>query len=428
MNFKGKRLLILGGGDVHKKVVNAAKEMGIYTIVTDYYTDKDAPAKKYADEKLMISVVDVDGIVNWCRNHPVDGILNFCNDPAQAPYQRICEQLGLPCFGNKMQFEIMTNKRLFKQFCSSNGCDVIPEYTVEDITKDRVLYPILVKPSDSRGSRGQSICYNKADALEAVKIARLESKEEKVICEKYMREYQDIASAYFVINGEPYLIKFGDRFLGREEDKLNRLVMCTLFPSRFSNHLFSTVVTDTKEMIKKLGIKFGPVFLQGFLDGHTIRYYDPGLRMPGSDYDIILKKATGFDTVKTMIHFALTGDESVHYGNPLNSYLLCGGKAVLLDYSTSPCRIDSIEGAEKIQSNKNVVYFRQIRNVGSDIPDSGDMRTRVAEVGAYLQKNESMKDFIRHLYSIYHVYDNYGNDRIVSKIDVEKIFREDDTK
>lgn len=60
-------------------------------------------------------------------------------------------------------------------------------------------------------------------------------------------------------------------------------------------------------MIKSLGIKFGPVFLQGFVDGNTIRYYDPAQRMPGGDYDVILEKTTGFSTVRSWITFALTG-------------------------------------------------------------------------------------------------------------------------
>ena len=50
-NLKGKKLLILAGAGVHNKVVRAAKEMGIYTIVTDYLPD--SPAKELADESWM---------------------------------------------------------------------------------------------------------------------------------------------------------------------------------------------------------------------------------------------------------------------------------------------------------------------------------------------------------------------------------------
>ncbi len=35
-NYMKQKLLVLAGADVHSKVVSAAKEMGVYTIVTDF--------------------------------------------------------------------------------------------------------------------------------------------------------------------------------------------------------------------------------------------------------------------------------------------------------------------------------------------------------------------------------------------------------
>ena len=45
--LQGKKLLILGGAAVHCKVVEAARAMGVYTIVTDYL--ENSPAKLIAD-------------------------------------------------------------------------------------------------------------------------------------------------------------------------------------------------------------------------------------------------------------------------------------------------------------------------------------------------------------------------------------------
>ena len=68
-DFSGKKLLILAGAGVHNKVVRAAKEMGIYTIVTDYL--EDSPAKKLADESWMYSITDVDAIVERCKKEHI---------------------------------------------------------------------------------------------------------------------------------------------------------------------------------------------------------------------------------------------------------------------------------------------------------------------------------------------------------------------
>ena len=53
---KQKKLLILGGANVHVKVVKAAHEMGIETIVVDYLDPIDSPAKLESDFNYKIDI------------------------------------------------------------------------------------------------------------------------------------------------------------------------------------------------------------------------------------------------------------------------------------------------------------------------------------------------------------------------------------
>lgn len=414
--YRGKRLLVLGGADIHTKVVECANEMGIYTIVADYY--EDSPAKRIADQKLLISAANVDEIVKWCKDNPVDGVLSCGIDPLQIPYQQICNKLGLPCYGTHEQFEIMTNKKHFKEFCTNHGVGTIPDYTEEDIVKENVSYPIMIKPTESRGSRGQTICYDKSQAVQALEKAKGESNDGTVIVEKYMKGYQDISNAFFVVNGIPYLVKFGDRYVGKAEDNLDRQAMCTRLPSVLAKEFEKESLTKVKEMVKSLGIQFGPVFLQGFLDEHgKVFYYDPGLRMPGSDYERILKSATGFDIVKSLIHFALTGDTCTCYGHPKQCYNLNGKKAYILDVSVRSGQIATIEYGEDIQHYDRIVYYSQRLNENDYVPSSGDIQQRISEFSVLLNGGESIQQSIQKIYKNYHVYDYEGNDMIVSRVD-----------
>ena len=82
--INGKKvLLVLGAISAMNEIVQDAKKMGYYVIVTDYL--KDSPAKKYADESWMFSIDDVDGIVEACKKRNVDGVMNYCIDPGQKP-------------------------------------------------------------------------------------------------------------------------------------------------------------------------------------------------------------------------------------------------------------------------------------------------------------------------------------------------------
>ena len=411
-----KKLLILAGADVHVKIVSAAKECNIYTIVTDYLELKDSPAKQIADEYWNINITDIDVIVHKCEEERVDGVLAYCIDPAQIPYQRICERLNLPCYGTKKQFELLTDKRLFKDYCVSNDVGIIPEYSEEDIETDKVKYPILVKPTISRGSRGQTICYKKEDIYRAIEIARNESKDGGVLMERHMQGIQDMAFAYMVVGGEPFPLKIGDRYLGRPEDNLDRQQMATVIPSRFTKDYMRTCDKRVKAMIKKIGITFGAVFFQGFYEAGNVFMYDPGLRFPGSDFDLVLKEATGFDPMKSFVHFALTGDVNSCYGDIKTAYNYNGGHCLILALSAREGKIATLEGVNEVAKHPYVFSAYARRKVGDIIESRGDVTQRVAEFCAFIPKGESIENIVNYIYHTVQIKDENGKDMIISKV------------
>lgn len=422
-SLEGKKLLILAGAAVHCKVVEAAKELGVYTIVTDYLAD--SPAKKIADESWMLNITQVDEIVKRCKEEQVDGVLNFSIDPAQKPYQQICEQLNVPCYCTKEQVDILTDKGLFKEYCIKHGVDVIQEYSLIDIEEDRVVYPILIKPAISRGSRGQTVCYSKQDTNMAIDIAKNESSNGNVIIEQYMKDKQDFSLSYIVINGEPYILKIGDRYLGSVEDGLDKQCIATVSPSRYKEMYISKVEPKVKKMISALGIKFAPVFLQGFVDGDTVRFYDPGIRFPGGDYDLILKNVTGFDSMKTLITFALTGDVQACSGNPINAYKLNEQIGIQLSLSARAGKVAVYEGFEEIEQLPNVISVSKRKKIGDEIYNKGDASQRVTEILVLSKNVQDICETIDKIYAFIKVLDENGEDMMVSLFSPDKLRKYD---
>lgn len=416
-NYTGKKLLILAGAAVHCKVVEAAKRMGIYTIVTDYL--ETSPAKELADEAWMLNITDVDGIVERCRKENVDGVLNFCIDPAQRPYQQICEKLNIPCYGNKEQFYIMTDKPSFKAFCQKVGVDIIPEYSIEAVRNGEVEYPVFVKPTDSRGSRGQAVCWTKESALEAIEVACKESSDGNCVIEKFMADKQDFSMTYFVCNGEPYLIRTCDRYLGRIEDKLNKQCVGCIAPSKYSEFYLEKVHEKACQFIKELGITYGPVFMQGFVDEETIRFYDPGLRFPGGEYERLLMEATGVDLMSLLVEFALTG--TIKDVSSLNDGLwkLNRRYTIQLPITARPGKIAKLNGLEEISRNPAVTTAFKRYEVGEVVPESGDVRQRVCEVALVIKQEESVKEAVEWVQSKLEVLDEQNENMLVSLVDPE---------
>lgn len=421
VSLKGKKLLILTGGSAHCKLVAAAKEMGVYSIVVDYLEPSVAsPAKLIADEAWMESVLDIDAIVEKCRENHVDGVLTCWNDVSQIPYYKICNQLNLPCYGTEEQFAKMTNKRIFKQMCEENGVDVIEEYSRKDIENGKIVYPVFVKPVDSRGSRGQSVCDNYAELQKAIMLAECESFSGDIIIERYVANTNSFQVTYFFVDGEPHVIRTADGYKGILGDTLDKVALCTVSPSKYTEQYMDYVNDRFIAMLKKIGIKNGPVMAQGFYDNGVFRFYDPGLRFPGVDYELIYKDIYGIDFMKAMICFALTGRMPNLQILDTNVYLE-GKKAVILFPTLSAGTIQSIRGFDLLKKEPYILSAQKRYDEGDSVEWTYTVRQRLAEIDLLCNTDKEIKTTISKIQKMIDVRDSDGNNMIYMPFDVERI-------
>lgn len=419
MNYTGKKLLILGGAGPHVKVVESAKEMGIVTIVADYLPD--SPAKTIADVALMNNIYDVEELVQYGKENNIDGVLGFALDPTQKPAQQIATKLGLPVFGDDFQVMSLTDKGYFKALCKKAGVDVIKEFSEERL--DEVEYPCLVKPGESRGSRGITVCENREELEEAIRFAVESSNNGKCIIEKYMANNQDLTISYIVKDGNATLISLGDRYPGREEDNLNRQLTGTIQPSRYTEMYMKNVDERIRHMIVDiLGIKNGPVFFQGFVDGDTVRLYDPGIRFPGNEYERIYKEATGLDPMKSIISYCV-GNEILDYeGKIEGSYNLNGMICIQYMINVGPGTIGKFEGLDEISKAPFVIDVQQRHFVGEMIENTGDIKHRAGEISVLVEREkEKLAEAVKFIQSKLVIEDTEGKNQIISPFDVNLI-------
>lgn len=420
MNLQGKRLLILGGAVQVLKVVDAAKEMGVYTIVTDIV--KDGPAKLAADEALPYSVTDFESILDWCRKNPVDGVINFNIDYAQITHQRVCEALGFPCYGSAEQYRRLTDKTAFKEMCIANGVDVIPEH--DENHPDEIEYPVLVKPAESSGSRGSTVCNNFQELQKALEAAKIESKNGRALIEKYLYGYPDFSMSYIIINGEPYLTRTLDRFVGRPEDNLQRQCICARCPSVYTDLYLDKAHKKVVSMLKSLRLKNATVFMQGFIDGDKFRFYDPGIRFSGAEYERMLKHATGVDVVKAFIAYAL-GESLEPLADQIRKdvFMLNGYCGLQLFIDAYPGKIAEISGVKEIAAMPEVVTILQKHELGYVVPDSGDVKQRIFEIVTLTENDrESVSRVLNSIAGLLSIRNDKGAELLTPVISKERLF------
>ena len=303
-NLEGKRLLILGGMRISCEIVRKARQMGIYTIVADYYPAEKSPAKAIADKAIEVSVTDVDAVAAVIRQENVDGVFVGFNDMLLPFYADICKKAGLPCYGTKTQFETLIAKDKYKALCRQFGVPTIPEY---DINDENIKYPVLVKPVDSSGSRGITICHNRQELDEAVEIGRKASKTGKVLIERYM-DGREVTVFWTFQDGNYYLSALANRHVKHNQGTdVIPLPVGYTFPSVFLPKYRAEVEDNCKRMFKHLGLKDGMMFMQCKVEDGTCYVYDLGYRLTGSLEYKILERVCGYNPLEMMICHALTG-------------------------------------------------------------------------------------------------------------------------
>lgn len=350
-NLQNKKLLILGGDSFSVDIVKTAQSMGVYTIVTDWYDTKRSPAKLVADEYWDISIEDYDLLSQKIKECGVDGVLTGFTDSYLLPYQHLCEINNMPSYGTKQQFEILTDKALYKEWCQRFGVPTIQQY---DITSNDIQYPVIVKPVDGSGSRGLQICHDYIELQKAVVESQKVSKKGEVIIERYMTG-REVTIFWIFVDGEYYLSAIGNRHVKQNQgDDVIPLPVGYTFPSVVIPKYQQEVEENAKRMFSALGILNGMMFMQCKVDNGTCYVYDIGYRLTGSMEYKILDKVSGYNPIKMLINFALTGKMGEHdisqKVNPLtmqpsyNVSCLC-----------APGTIKEINGCEQLRNQTGVI-------------------------------------------------------------------------
>ena len=350
-DFENKRLLILGANPETANIVIVAQSLGVYTIVTDY--NPDAPAKKVADKSYNIDAMDVDALYKMAVEEKVDGVLVGVADPLIVPYQKLCERLNLPCYATKESVYAFTNKRHFKETCAKYGIEGVPEYSINQL--DEVKLPVIVKPADSNSGKGITLCRSREELDTDIERAKKESKTETVLLERYM-ETSDISIYYTIVDGKPYLSSLSDRYTLRNGSKSTPICLGDIFPSKYYEEFINNEHPKYVRMIQEVGVKNGVLYISAFCENGHFYVYDPGFRLQGGGFHLVLKAVNGFDQREMLVKFALSGSMQIENFKSLNDPLMHGNAAAVIWFLLKEGSIKKIEGLDYIKNHSDVSY------------------------------------------------------------------------
>ena len=411
-DIKGKKLLILGGGATSLDIVSAAKDLGVYTIVTDWYDTKRSPAKLFADEYWNEEIFKPELIASLIKEHHVDGVITGFTDSYLLQYQRICELSGLPCYATKKTFEITLDKARFKKHCIDNGISVIPEYNINDFDYTTIseINKIIIKPVDNSGSRGVIVCKSPDDYQRCLDFALSYSEKKEVIIEKFM-DMDSWAASYTIQDGNISLSTLNDR-LEHKSSETAAITTAGVYPSKYLDLYLKKMDEKMKKMYKAMNVTNGVLSVQGFVDGENFYVMEMGYRLTGGQHYIFSKYENNISALEQLIHFSLTGKMAdfiiATKDNPKFQHL-CLNLCILGKSAT----IEKINGQEYVELLPEVIHSVFIKRVGDLIGPDGTTSQKIANLHLVLKNEEDMHRVVNDIQSHFHVYDKAGNDLVL---------------
>ena len=350
-----KKLLILGANSETIPLIETAKKMGLYTIVTD--PDPEAPAKKVADRGININGMDIISLAQFCKTEKVDGVLVGVADRLIEPYQKVCEMLRFPCYGNQYQCEILTNKEKFNRVCKEYQLLVIPSvllprsYSNADL--ENIEYPVFIKPVDRNSGKGMSIAYTRPELEQGIKKAFNTTSSDSILLEKYMT-CNDVLVSFTIVGGEPILSAMADRYTCKEQSKTSQVCLGAIYPSELLDLYMDKEYPKMVKMLKGIGLQNAILTISAFVEDGHFYYYDPGFRLQGEAPNLHMENINKFDQKKFLVDIAL--GTKFDKSQNITQASFEGNYAATIWLLLKEGIINNIQGFDKIETDPTIFH------------------------------------------------------------------------
>jgi len=364
--LKNKKLLVLTGSNGDIDIIKFAKANGVFVAATDYH--KNSKVKSTADISFDVSTTDVDKIASLAKKLSVDGITTGTSESAMYTVLSVTEHLGLPFYATRDQLNLINNKKKFKNLISKFGVKVPVQFS----ESDQIEFPVIVKPVDSSGSKGISVCNSLHGLNQSIIDAKFHSRTGDVLIEKLIETGgREFFANYTIANGEFSLSCAFDNFKRIDIRGLGGDSLINFFPSRVLNMYIKSVHAKMIAAFKSIGLMNGVISIQAMFDGKDFYVYEAGYRLGGSQSYIFNKAVNGISYLEMMVRHSLTGKmlenvEDLANDNPYYDKFCCQR-----NIAVNEGQIKRVVGKNFLNSNPNVLNITQNLFPGCNVSGSG---------------------------------------------------------
>ena len=342
--------MLLGGARYLLPVIEASHKLGLYVITCDYLPNNIA--HKYSDEYVNVSIIDKEKVLQVAKEKEISGIMSFACDPGVVTAAYVAEKMGVPHSGSYESVCILQNKGKVRKFLAENGFNVpnAKNYvSIDEALKDVDYFnwPVIVKPTDSAGSKGVNKVTNPKDLKKCIEYALSFSHSKEFIIEDFLEKKGCSSdSDCFSVDGELKFVSFSAQHF---DDKCDNPYAPAAYswPSTISLKNQTTLKNEVQRLLSLLKMKTSiyNVEVRECTNGKPyIMECSP--RGGGNRLAEMIRYATGVDLVENAVRAAvglpIIGVEQKNYD---------GYWAEVILHSEKPGIFNELLIAEEIKDN-----------------------------------------------------------------------------
>lgn len=374
-----KKLLIIGASILQLPAILKAKKMGFYIGVVDY--NSNAVGVSYADEFFNISTIDTEGILKIAKTFKPDGVMTLATDMPMRSIAFVTQELGLPGISLETAVKATDKGEMIAAFhahgVSAPWYFIINNDDEFSIVKDKLIYPCIIKPIDSAGSRGVVLVKEQKDVDNAYIYSKSHSQNNSVIIEEYMSG-DEVSVEVIVVNKKNHILAITDKITTGSPYFVE---MGHSQPSQLSASDQEDIKELTIQAVKALGIENGPAHVEIMLTKDGPKMIEVGARMGGDSITThLVPLSTGIDMVKATIELAIGEKPNV-------SLQFNKGSAIRYLHSETGV-INSIKGLEEAKRIDGIKEIVITKNIGDRLQPIMSSNDRLGYVIAQAENSE----------------------------------------
>lgn len=207
---------------------------------------------------LYSSLFDIRSIIDFAITNQIEAVISDQCDYSLYAQAAVSHGLNLP--GMSMEAAYLSNNKYLQRQKSNSMGIKIPEFKLCCGVKDVMLfaenigYPIILKPTDNRGSIGV-VKVSSADEIDSAFITAISSsRSQLILAEEFIDGIQFTVDGYVQPNEMPISLAVGEKIMLSEKVQV---AMGISYPSSLKDNDYNELLTLNGNVNHKLGYNFG---------------------------------------------------------------------------------------------------------------------------------------------------------------------------